>query len=38
MVTFLCTASGMSLIGLGAPFWGLVFGLITQAVLQVRRS
>ena len=38
MVTFLCTASGMSLLGLGAPFWGLVFGLITQAVLQVRRS
>lgn len=36
MVTFLCTASGMSLAGLGAPFWGLAFGLATQAVLTRR--
>ena len=36
MVTFLCTASGMSLAGLGAPFWGLVFGLITQSILHRR--
>ena len=36
MVTFLCTASGMSLAGLGAPFWGLVFGLVTQFALKAR--
>jgi benzoate membrane transport protein len=35
LVTFLCTASGMSLAGLGAPFWGLVFGLATQTVLRM---
>ncbi len=33
MITFLCTASGMSLFGLGAPLWGLVLGLAAQAVL-----
>ncbi len=38
MVTFLCTASGMSLAGLGAPFWGVVFGLTTQAALHRRRA
>ncbi len=27
MVTFLCTASGMSLFGIGSAFWGLVLGL-----------
>lgn len=38
MVTFLCTASGMTLFGLGAPFWGLVFGLIAQIFLQPRND
>ena len=38
MVTFLCTASGMALFGLGAPFWGLVFGLVAQFVLQSRKA
>jgi benzoate membrane transport protein len=33
MITFLCTASGMSLFGLGAAFWGLVLGLIAQFAL-----
>ncbi|MCX5592598.1 benzoate/H(+) symporter BenE family transporter [Alcaligenes endophyticus] len=27
MVTFLCTASGMSLLGIGSAFWGLILGL-----------
>ncbi len=36
MITFLCTASGMTLAGLGAPFWGLVFGLLAQIVLRPR--
>ena len=34
IVTFLCTASGMSLFGVGSAFWGLVLGV---AVLQWRR-
>lgn len=33
MITFLCTASGMTLFGLGAPFWGLVLGLAAQTIL-----
>lgn len=37
LVTFLCTASGMSLFGLGAAFWGLVLGLLTQFVLTSRK-
>jgi len=36
IVTFLCTASGMSLFGIGSAFWGLVLGLLTHAVLTVR--
>ncbi len=34
LITFLCTASGMTLAGLGAPFWGLVFGLLAQIALR----
>lgn len=37
MITFLCTASGMSLFGLGAPFWGLVLGLAAHAILSRSR-
>jgi benzoate membrane transport protein len=37
MITFLCTASGMTLFGLGAPFWGLMLGLISQIALRPRR-
>jgi benzoate membrane transport protein len=33
LITFLVTASGMSLLGLGAAFWGIVFGLAAHAVL-----
>lgn len=36
ILTFLATASGMELLGLGSPFWGLVIGLITCAVLKKR--
>ena len=28
LITFLVTASGMSLFGIGSAFWGLVFGLV----------
>jgi len=38
MITFLCTASGMTLFGLGAPFWGLVLGLISQFALRPRTA
>ncbi|GAA3990086.1 benzoate/H(+) symporter BenE family transporter [Allokutzneria multivorans] len=37
LVTFLVTASGMSLFGIGSAFWGLVFGLIAHLVLTVGR-
>lgn len=38
MVTFLVTASGMSLWGLGAAFWGVVIGGCAHAVLGWRRQ
>jgi benzoate membrane transport protein len=33
VVTFLVTASGMSFLGLGAAFWGLVIGGLAYLVL-----
>ncbi|MFJ3787814.1 benzoate/H(+) symporter BenE family transporter [Kitasatospora sp. NPDC090091] len=38
LVTFLATASGMSLLGIGSAFWGLLLGLATHLVLEVRRG
>jgi benzoate membrane transport protein len=32
LITFLVTASGISLLGVGAAFWGLVVGLVVLAV------
>lgn len=37
LVTFLITASGVSLLGVGAAFWGLVGGLLTQGMLGATR-
>jgi benzoate membrane transport protein len=37
MITFLCTASGMSLFGLGAAFWGLVLGLLAHFAFSIRK-
>jgi len=34
LVTFLVTASGLSLLGVGAAFWGLVAGVIVRVVLR----
>jgi benzoate membrane transport protein len=34
LVTFLVTASGLSLFGIGAAFWGLVFGLVVHQALR----
>ncbi|MEU9073686.1 benzoate/H(+) symporter BenE family transporter [Kitasatospora sp. NPDC048538] len=38
VVTFLASASGMSLFGIGSAFWGLLFGLGTHVVLDLRRD
>lgn len=37
LVTYLVTASGLTLGGVGAAFWGVVAGGLTLAVLRVRR-
>lgn len=36
MITFLVTASGLTLFGIGSAFWGLVAGLIALATLKKR--
>jgi benzoate membrane transport protein len=33
LVTFLATASGMTLFGIGSAFWGLVFGMAAHLIL-----
>ncbi|MBD2104963.1 benzoate/H(+) symporter BenE family transporter [Leptolyngbya sp. FACHB-261] len=37
LITFLVTASGTTLFGIGSAFWGLVGGALSLAVLQARR-
>ncbi|WP_240003260.1 benzoate/H(+) symporter BenE family transporter [Streptomyces cinnamoneus] len=37
VVTFLATASGMTLFGIGSTFWGLLAGVLATAVLRSRR-
>ncbi|MCG5075776.1 benzoate/H(+) symporter BenE family transporter [Paraburkholderia tagetis] len=36
LVTFMVTASGLTLLSIGAAFWGLVAGVITQMILNAR--
>jgi benzoate membrane transport protein len=36
IAAFLCTASGMTFLGIAAPFWGLVLGMVIYAVLKRR--
>lgn len=38
LVTFMVTASGLTLLSIGAAFWGLVAGVVTQVVLNARRA
>ncbi|GAB2946542.1 benzoate/H(+) symporter BenE family transporter [Hafnia psychrotolerans] len=38
IVTFLITASGLSLLGVGSAFWGLVGGVITHLILSYSRQ
>lgn len=37
LITFLVTASGVTLLGIGSAFWGLVAGVLALAVLSFRR-
>lgn len=38
LITFLVTASGVTLVGIGSAFWGLVAGVFAMAILQRRRT
>lgn len=38
IIAFLATASGMSFLGLGAAFWGVVIGMLAWRVLHGRRK
>jgi benzoate membrane transport protein len=38
LITFMVTASGLTLLSIGAAFWGLVAGVLTQVVLNARRA
>lgn len=38
LITFLATASGLTLFGIGSAFWGLLFGVVTHLVLTYRRK
>jgi benzoate membrane transport protein len=38
LVTFMVTASGLTLLSIGSAFWGLVAGVMTQLVLNGRRA
>jgi benzoate membrane transport protein len=33
LIALLCTAANFSLFGIGAPFWGLVFGVLTHGII-----
>lgn len=38
LVTFMVTASGLTLLSIGSAFWGLVAGVVTQLILGARRA
>jgi benzoate membrane transport protein len=33
LIALLCTAANFTLFGIGAPFWGLVFGVLTHGII-----
>jgi benzoate membrane transport protein len=37
VVTFLVTISGVSALGVGSPFWGLIAGVIVHQLQRLRR-
>lgn len=36
LITFLVTISGISFLGIGAAFWGLVAGILTNSIFQIK--
>ncbi|PLC54863.1 hypothetical protein CR155_05235 [Pollutimonas nitritireducens] len=38
LVTFLCTASGTSFLGIGSAFWGLALGIVVHFLITRRRT
>jgi benzoate membrane transport protein len=38
MIALLCTAANFTLFGIGAAFWGLVFGVLVHVILTARRG
>ncbi|WP_277185562.1 benzoate/H(+) symporter BenE family transporter [Caballeronia sp. BR00000012568055] len=38
LVTFMVTASGLTLLSIGSAFWGLIAGVLTHLVLNARRA
>ena len=34
LITFLITVSGISILNIGAPFWGLIFGFIVSWLIE----
>jgi benzoate membrane transport protein len=38
LVTFLVTASGLTIAGIGSAFWGLLFGVVIHLILTTRRK
>lgn len=38
LITFLVTASGLSLLGIGSAFWGLLAGVLVRGVLTFRKA
>lgn len=36
-ITFALTASGLTMFGIGSAFWGVIAGIISQAILQMKR-
>ena len=38
LAALLCTAANFSLLGIGAPFWGLVFGLLVHFIMTWNRT
>ena len=38
LITFLVTASGLALLGIGSAFWGLLFGLLVLKILPHERT
>ncbi len=38
LITFMVTASGLTLFSIGSAFWGIVAGLLTLLILNTRKT